>query len=291
MDFYTAAIIQGFGFAALSLGIFISLKIFNIPDITTDGSYTLGGGVTAVMLAAGYSSWLVLPVALASGMLAGMSTGLIHTRLNVHPLLSGILVMTALYSVNLGIMQRSNIPLIQTDNLFTSLRISDDAFVNQLILMALVILVLGALLYWLLCTDFGIAMRATGNSEQMVRAAGINTRNMKIIGLAIANACTALSGYLVVQYQGFADINMGIGIVISGLGAVMIGESLLKLNGSGKLLPQIILVITGSVLFRLILAIALSLGLNPNYLKLITALIVLLVVSVPALKRRKYDRA
>lgn len=287
MDFYTTAIIQGFAFAALGLGIFISLRIFNIPDITTDGSYTLGGAVTAVCLIAGYPPLLALCFSIAAGGLAGLITAGIHTRLRVHPLLSGILVMTALYSVNLGLMGRSNIPLIQVQTIFSNLVICPDPYLNELIIMVIGIMMLTAFLLWLLKTDFGIAMRATGNSEQMVRAAGINTAAMKLTGLALANALTAVSGFLMVQYQGFADINMGIGIVISGLGSVMIGESFLHLLRSQKLFLQLLLVVSGSVVFRLVLAFALSLGLNPNYLKLITAILVLLVVGLPALKKSR----
>jgi len=287
MDFFATAVIQGLGFSALALGIFISLKIFNIPDITTDGSYTLGGAVTAVMLVSGYSPMTTLPVALLAGMAAGIATGMIHTTLKVHPLLSGILVMTALYSVNLGIMGRSNLPLINTDNLFTSLELASNPFTNQLLIMTVVILIVALFLGWLLHTDFGIAMRATGNSEQMVRAAGMNTQAMKIAGLAMSNALTALSGFLLVQSQGFADINMGIGIVISGLAAVMIGDAFLKFSRGNSILIQVFFVVGGSLLFRIVLAFSLSLGLNPNYLKLVTALIVLAVVGIPVIKRSR----
>lgn len=287
MEFYTTAIIQGIGFAALGLGIYISLRIFNIPDITTDGSYTLGGVITAVMLASGFSPFLTFFIAISGGGLAGIVTGIIHTKLKVNPLLSGILVMTALYSVNLGIMGRSNLPLIQVPLVFDSIRLTSNPYTNQLLVMLGSILFLFLFLFWILKTDFGIAMRATGNSEPMVRAMGVNTMAMKITGLAMANACTALSGYLIVQYQGFADINMGIGIVISGLGAVMIGESILKLFHSQKLFLHILFVLIGSIIFRLVLAFALSMGLNPNYLKLTTAILVLIVVSLPLFNRKR----
>ncbi|HKR06158.1 MAG TPA: ABC transporter permease [Bacteroidia bacterium] len=280
MDFYTTAILQGLGFAGLGLGIFLTLKIFNIPDITTDGSYTLGGAVTAIMLVNGFSPYITLLTAICSGMIAGFTTGIIHTKLKVNALLAGILVMTALYSINLSIMGRSNIPLIQTPTIFSEIIFFVNEFSNKIILFSIFSLVLILFITWLLKTDFGIAMRATGNSESMVRASGVDTQRMKIIGLALANGLTALSGFLITQYQGFADINMGIGIVISGLGAVIIGESLIKLFRNNKLFAQILGVIIGTVLFRLILAVALDLGLNPNYLKLITAVIVLLVVSL-----------
>jgi putative tryptophan/tyrosine transport system permease protein len=271
MDFYTLAIIQGLGYAAMALGIFISLRIFNIPDITTDGSYTLGGVVTAVCLIGGYHPISALLFSMFAGAVAGIFTGLIHTRLGINALLSGILVMTALFSINLMIMGRSNIPLIDTANITAG---------QPLLVFSVIAALLIIIVTWLLKTDFGIAMRATGNSEQMVRSMGVNTPAMKITGLAIANALTALSGNMMVQFQGFCDINMGIGIVISGLAAVMIGESLYGFSHKQKILLQVIMVVAGSIIFRLILAMVLSMGLDPNYLKLLTALTVLIVVGL-----------
>ncbi|MBK7971601.1 MAG: ABC transporter permease [Bacteroidetes bacterium] len=286
MDFYTAALLQGLGYAAMGLGIFISLKIFNIPDITTDGSYTLGGVITAVGLVAGWHPLLTLLFVIAGGVGAGIATGLIHTKLKVNSLLAGILVMTALYSVNLGIMGRPNIPLMNVNSIFEMLP-SSESMSMELIVFLLTVFLLVAALYYLLHTDFGIAMRATGNSERMVRAMGINTGVMMITGLALANGLTAISGFLLVQYQGFADINMGIGIVISGLASVMIGEAIAKMFNSNNILLQLVLVVAGSILFRLILAGALSSGLNPNYLKLVTASLVLVVLVLTKFKRSR----
>ncbi len=284
MDFYSAALLQGLGYAAMGLGIYISLRIFNIPDITTDGSFTLGGVITAVLITSGLANGLVFTVAVTGGALAGLATGLIHMRLKVNPLLAGILVMTALYSVNLSIMGRSNLPLMNTPTIFDSLAFTSDPLINKWIIFLAITLLICGMLTWLLKTDYGIVMRATGNNEQMVRAAGSNTGTMKLAGLALANALTAMSGYLLVQYQGFADINMGIGIVISGLAAVMIGEALGHLFKTHKILYHVLLVVGGCILFRLILAFTLSLGLNPNYLKLVTALIVLFVLMVTRFK-------
>jgi putative ABC transport system permease protein len=279
MDFYTVAFLQGLGYAAMGLGIFISLKIFNIPDITTDGSYTLGGVITAVGLMSGMHPLITLLLAVAGGACAGIATGMIHVRLGVNALLSGILVMTALYSVNLMIMGRSNLPLTDATTVFGGALISENPMLNRFIILSLITIACSLFLLWLLRTDIGIFMRATGDNEQMVRANGMDTGKMKIAGLALANALTALSGYLLVQYQGFADINMGIGIVISGLAAVMIGEALASLFRNNSLTLIIMAVIAGSILFRLSLAVALSFGLNPNYLKLTTALIVLGILS------------
>jgi putative ABC transport system permease protein len=276
-NFYFTALMLGLAFVPLALGIFITLRIFNIPDITTDGSYTLGAAVTAAGMIAGFSPVSVLLLAILSGMTAGSVTGWIHTRLNVQPLLAGILVMTALYSVNLIIMGRSNIPLTAGSGIF-----GDSTSTITTLLMFVVFF--GGGMMWLLRTDFGLAMRATGSSEKMIRSMGVNTDNMKVVGLAIANALTAVSGYLVAQFQSYADINMGIGIVISGLAAVMLGESVLRFTRGNAIWMMILSVIAGSILFRLLLAWILSLGMDPNYLKLVTAGVVLIVVS---LKRSK----
>ncbi len=280
MDFYSLALIQGLGYAAMGLGIFISLRIFNIPDITTDGSYTLGGVITAVLLSSGMHPLPVMFAAIAGGAIAGIATGTIHTRMKVNPLLAGILVMTALYSVNLIIMGQSNMPLDTGISIQDKFAITENTDLNLWLLFSAVIISIAVILVWLLKTDFGIAMRATGNNEPMVSAMGVHTRNMKVFGLALSNMLTALSGYLLVQYQGFADINMGIGIVISGLAAVMMGEALARMIAPGKIVVQVLMVIAGSLLFRSILATALVLGLHPDYLKLVTALIVLLVLGL-----------
>lgn len=288
MDFYTTAIAQGLGFAALAIGIFISMRVLNLPDITTDGSYTLGAAVTSVMLIQQVNPVICIVVSMICGALAGSLTGFIHVRLKVNALLSGIIVMTGLYSVNLMIMGRPNLPLITTENVFHILTLNSDIFINRLLLFLIIACVLISAVNALLKTDFGIAMRAIGNNVTMLRANGVNTDILKIKGLALANMFTALSGSLMAQYQGFADINMGIGIVISGLGAVMIGEALLSLFNANKILFQLIGVVLGAVFFRLILGIALAAGLNPNYLKAVTAVIVLLVVALAGIRKKNW---
>jgi putative ABC transport system permease protein len=283
MDLYLSALVQGLCLSGIALGIFISMKIFNIPDITTDGSYTLGGVVTAKMLVLHQPVFVSLPVVIVAGALAGALTGLIHTKLKINALLAGILVMTALYSVNLTLMGRSNIPLINTSSIFTLLNISADpnhnTFLILLVFVALVTLIIG----YLLKTDFGIAMRATGNSETMIRALGVNTDRMKITGLALANALTALSGFMITQFQGFADINMGIGIVIVGLGSVIIAETLINWFRITSVWISLLFVLSGAIVFQFVLAFTLSLGVNPNLLKIVTAVFVLLIVSLPRL--------
>ena len=287
MIFYLTALIQGLCLSDMGLGIFITMKIFRIPDITTDGSYTLGAAVTAALLMQGWPLLPVVGVTILAGALAGVLTGLVHTRLKIDALLAGILVMTGLYSVNLSILGRSNIPLINIDTVFSALAIFDRPLYNELWVSLLFLGVLSALLAYMLRTDFGIAMRATGNSESMTRALGINPDAMKITGLAIANVLTALSGFLVAQYQNFTDINMGIGIVLVGLGSVLIGDALINWLGIKIIWVQLLFIMGGSILFQMMLAVALSLGVNPSLLKLITAVFVLAIVGIPRLMARR----
>jgi putative ABC transport system permease protein len=281
MDFLLTAILQGLCFSAIALGIYISMKIFNIPDITTDGSYTLGAVVTALTINHHWNVFLALPIVVIAGAIAGALTGLIHTKLKINALLAGILVMTALYSVNLILMGRSNVPLNGGSNLFSVINLVTNPNLNSLLILIVFVVIITLKIGYLLKTDFGIAMRATGNSESMIKALGVNTDRMKIIGLAIANALTAVSGYLITQLQGFADISMGIGIVIVGLGSVIIGETLINWFGITSVWLSLVLVLFGAVLFQLVLAFTLSIGVDPNLLKLVTAVFVLLIVSLP----------
>jgi putative ABC transport system permease protein len=290
MDFYLTAILQAFCFSALVLGIFISMKIFNIPDITTDGSFTLGGSITAVLLVSEIPVSVALPLVMLAGAFAGALTGIVHTKLKINPLLAGILVMTALYSINLTLMGRSNIPLLSFDTVFSSITWFQNLNQNNLIVLLVFVATSIVVIGYILKTDFGLAMRATGNSETMVRALGVNTDRMKIIGLALANCLTATSGFLITQLQGFADINMGIGIVIVGLGSVIIGETLINFFKIESIWSSLILVITGAVLFQLVLALTLSMGVDASLLKLLTALFVLLIVSLPRLMGLKLLR-
>ena len=279
MSFYLTAVVLALAFGGLSFGIFFSMKIFNIPDITTDGSFTLGGALTAILLLSGISPALTLILSLVAGFSSGFLTGFIHTRLKVNPLLAGILVMTALYSVNLKSMGKSNLALVDVATLFGNSNLSETWF--QVVILSSLVIVLILALFFLLKTDFGIAMRATGNSAEMVKAYGVNSDTMKMIGLGIANSLVALSGNLVTQVQGFADINMGVGIVIAGLGSVIIGETLFSFLGIGSLLVRLIFIFIGTLIFRLIMAFVLSQGIDPVWLKLVTALLVLVVVAFP----------
>jgi putative ABC transport system permease protein len=287
MDFYLTALLQGLCFSALALGIYISMKIFNIPDITTDGSYTLGAVVTAIMLTHHLPAYIILPAVFIAGGIAGAITGIIHTKLKINALLAGILVMTALYSVNLSLMGRSNLPLINVSSLFTIINISADPNHNTFWILAIFVVVITLIIGYLLKTDFGIAMRATGNSESMIRSLGVNTDRMKITGLALANALTAVSGYLISQFQGFTDISMGIGIVIAGLGSVIIAETLINWFRITSVWLTLVLVLAGAIIFQLVLAVTLDIGVDANLLKLVTAAFVLLIVSLPRLTKRR----
>ena len=281
MDFYLAAVIQALCFGPLVVGLFLSMKIFNIPDITTDGSYTLGAVVTAVGLSGGSPPLIALFFAAVAGALAGCCTALIHTWLRIHALLAGILVMTALYSINLVLLGRSNVPLLDYSDVFTRLGVTGSTDYDTLSVLLLFVIALLFVMSYLLRSDFGIALRATGDSEPMIRAQGVNTTRMKVYGLALSNAMVAWSGGLMAQFQGFADINMGIGIVISGLGAVIIGDTLINFMKLRAIWPMLVCVILGVILFQLMLALALSAGVNPNLLKLTTALLVLAIVALP----------
>ena len=286
MDFYLSALIQGLCFSGIALGIYISMKIFNIPDITTDGSYTLGAVVTAIMVTKHEPCYIILPAVIIAGGIAGAITGFIHTKLKINALLAGILVMTALYSVNLTLMGTSNLPLNNLPNLFTLVNFSTDPNHNTFWILIIFVMIITLIIGYLLKTDFGIAMRATGNSESMIRSLGVNTDRMKITGLALANALTAVSGYLISQQQGYTDLSMGIGIVIIGLGSVIIAETLINWWRIQSVWISLILVLAGVIIFQLVLAITLDIGVNPNLLKIVTAGFLLLIVGLPRLASR-----
>jgi putative tryptophan/tyrosine transport system permease protein len=290
----------------LALGVFISFRIFAFPDITADGSITLGASVAATLLVRGVSPPLASLAGFFAGMLAGACTGTLHTRFKINPLLSGILVMTALYSINLHIMGKSNVPLLSVTTIVTqsehigmklmrgatSFNLAGwevsvrDASVLGAILLAIALT--GGLLYWFFRTNLGMAMRATGDNVQMIRALGVNDANMIVFGVAISNGLVALSGALLAQYQGFADVGMGIGMVVWGLASVIIGEALVGTNQLGLTLSGTVM---GSVLFRLLVAVALRWGLSPNDLKLITAGFVFCALIVPQFLRKKWPRS
>jgi putative ABC transport system permease protein len=282
MEFYTVALLLGLAFVPLALGIFLSAKVFNIPDITTDGSFTLGAACFAVFILKPMHPILATLLVLPVGAIAGAATGVIHTKLKVNALLSGILVMTALYSVNLLIMERSNIPLIDAANIFEQVNNAEFLLKNMFIAV-LIILMITVLIIWLLKTDFGLTMRATGSNENMIEAQGVNPDKIKVIGLAISNSLVALSGCLVTQLQGFADINMGIGIVIAGLASVMMGEAISNRFKKSSIVMPVLMVVFAAILFRLFIAFILAQGIEQVYVKLFTAALVLVFLSVSKL--------
>jgi putative ABC transport system permease protein len=285
----------------LALGIYISYHVFGIADMTADGSITLGAAICAILIVKGVHPALATLAGFAGGTAAGAVTGLLQTRFKINALLSGILVMIGLYSVNLHVMGKSNVPLFSGDTLTSwAERLGRAWFgrpeVNLLgwpvnvrdlltLLVALGIIVLaGAALYWFFRTEWGTAMRASGDNPQMMRALGVNVERYRIMGLALSNGLVGLSGALLAQYQGFADAQMGIGMVVWGLASVIIGESLI---GSRSLGLAIYGAVAGSVLFRLLVAIALRWGLNPNDLKLVTALFVFAALVLPQWFQRR----
>ena len=301
MDLLIGTFTIGLILSLLALGVFISFRIFSFPDITADGSITLGAAVAAMLLVHNVNPPLASLAGFFAGMLAGACTGVLHTRFKINSLLSGILVMTALYSINLHIMSKSNIPLLGVNTLATqSERIGVNLMrgattvglagwavsvrdASVLGAIAFAVTLTGTLLYWFFRTDLGMAMRATGDNVQMIRALGVNDANMIVFGLAISNGLVALSGALLAQYQGFADVSMGIGMVVWGLASVIIGEALVGTNRVGM---TIVGAVMGSVLFRLLVAVALRWGLSPNDLKLITAGFVFVALIVPQFLRK-----
>lgn len=286
----------GLVFAVLALGTLISFRVLDFRDLTVDGSLTLGGAVAAALLVKGFDPITATAGAFAAGMLAGAVTGVIHTWFKVNGLLAGILVMTALYSVNLHVMGKANVPLpAQAATLFSSARDKAEAFpepilwmgweiqrhdLHVLVVMLGTIAMTGIVMHAFFRTNLGLAMRAVGDNPQMIRALGVGIAPMTTLGLAISNGLVALSGALLVQYQGFADVQMGLGMVVWGFASVIIGETLVGTRQLGYLIVGAVL---GSVLFRLLVAIALRWGLDPNDLKLITALFVLAALVLPDL--------
>ncbi len=301
MNIVIGAFTMGLILALLTLGMLISFRMIRFTDITVDGSITLGASLASVLIVGGWSPWTATLVALLAGGLAGTLTGILHTRFNIQMILSGILMMTALYSVNLRIMGRSNIPLLDTPTVSGELQsallgitggatrfnligwqvpISDfSVFLSSLLICILVAIVLRIFLL----THLGTALRATGNNPQMVKAQGINNKTMVVAGLAIGNALVALSGALLAQYQGFADVQMGIGMMVWGLASIIIGEALVGKRSIGIMITGAIL---GTIFFRLLIAIALRWGLNPNDLKLVTAVFVFVALVIPYYMKR-----
>jgi putative ABC transport system permease protein len=295
MTLLLGAFTIGLILSLLALGIYISYRVFDIADITVDGSITLGAAICAVLLINKTNPVTATFAGFLGGLVAGTITGILQAKFKINALLSGILVMTGLYSINLHVMGKSNVPLLYADSFATWAERWGQAFFGApevnlggwmisvrdlvtLLFMFGATVATGLALYWFFRTELGTAMRAAGDNAQMIRALGVNVERYRIMGLALSNGLVGLSGALLAQYQGFADAQMGIGMVVWGLASVIIGESL---TGSRSLGLAIYGAIAGSVLFRLLVAIALRWGLNPNDLKLVTALFVLAALVLP----------
>ena len=277
----------GLIFSLVALGVYISFRLLRFPDLTVDGSFPLGGAVCAILIANGFDPFFATLAATAAGAVAGTVTGLLNVRLKIMDLLASILMMIALYSINLRIMGRPNVPLISEPTLFTVLQPEwlSDYVLRPLLLLGIVVLAkLG--LDWFFATQKGLAIRATGSNPRMARAQGINTGAMILLGMALSNALVALAGALFAQTQGGADISMGIGTIVIGLAAVIVGESILP---SRRLVLATLAVILGAIVYRFFIALALNsdlIGLQAQDLNLVTALLVTFALVIPLLKKR-----
>lgn len=275
LNSFTGAVELGLLYALMALGVYITFRILDFPDLTVDGSFTTGGAIVAIMISNGYSPWLSTFAAFLGGLVAGSITGLLHTKGKINGLLSGILMMIALYSINMRIMDRPNISLLGADTIFNS--------IGAIPLMLIIVVVAKLLLDSFLKTDLGLALRATGDNPRMIGSFGTNTDNTKMIGVSLSNGMVALSGAVVAQQSGFADISMGIGMIVIGLASVIIGEAIF---GSMNVFRATIAAVLGSVVYRIVVAFALRVEwLKASDLKLITAIIVVVALVLPSAQR------
>lgn len=269
------AIELGLIYALMALGVYITYRILDFPDLTVEGSFTTGGGIAMILITNGMSPWVATIAAFGGGAVAGAITGLLHTKGKINGLLSGIIMMIALYSINLRIMGKPNVSVYGMDTIFTAS--------NVLVIVVIVVLVTKLLLDLFLHTDLGLSLRATGDNERMIRSFGSNTDTTKIIGIALSNALVALSGALFAQQSTAADISMGIGVIVVGLASVIIGEAIF---GARKVFWATLAVILGSIVYRIIITIAYRVEwLKASDLKLITAVIVIIALVVPTIQK------
>jgi len=276
---------QGLAYGLVALGIVITFRVLSFPDLTVDGSFPLGAAVVARLIMEGVPPVYGILLAIVAGFVAGCCTGVLYTKLKINSLLAGILMMTVLYSFNLRIMGRSNIQLLTVDTFLTPLEtLPVNRFLPIIAFFLVVSFGVKILTDLFMHTQLGFAMRATGDNEQMIRALGVNTDNTTILGLGISNSFVALSGALVAQDQGFADVGMGIGMIVAGLASIIIGEALV---GKQTVQRMTLAALIGSFLYKEIISIGLRLGLAPTDLKLATGIMVILALGIPALKREK----
>ena len=285
LDLVLSTVSQGLLWAIMALGVFLTFRVLDIADLSVEGTFPLGAAVAATLIDAGHSVWFAMLIALIAGCIGGTVTALLTTKLKIPALLSGILTMIGLYSVNLMIMGKANVPLLRAETVFT---LTENLFgvssvVATLIVGLVATVIVGAIMYWFFGTVLGTAIRATGCNPQMARAQGINTNVMVILGLLISNGLVALSGALVAQSNGFADVGMGTGTIVIGLASMIIGEVLF---GTRSFKNWLISVVLGSVVYRAVIAIVLELGMPPNDLKLFTAVLVAIALSLPLIKNK-----
>ena len=285
LDLVLSTVSQGLLWAIMALGVFLTFRVLDIADLSVEGTFPLGAAVAATLIDASHSVWFAMLIALIAGCIGGTVTALLTTKLKIPALLSGILTMIGLYSVNLMIMGKANVPLLRAETVFT---LTENLFgvssvVATLIVGLVATVIVGAIMYWFFGTVLGTAIRATGCNPQMARAQGINTNVMVILGLLISNGLVALSGALVAQSNGFADVGMGTGTIVIGLASVIIGEVLF---GTRSFKNWLISVVLGSVVYRAVIAIVLELGMPPNDLKLFTAVLVAIALSLPLIKNK-----
>ena len=270
MDVVINALEQGLLFALVAMGVYITYKILDFPDLSVDGTFPLGASISAALLINGVNPWISILIATIGGAIAGSITGFLHVKLKISNLMSGILVMMGLYSVNLRIMGKSNIPLFNTNYIFKS------TAVNSIFIILAIVVVVKIILDLFLKTKAGFLLTAVGDNEQVVSSLGVNKNLVKVLGLAISNGLEALAGALTAQHQGFADVTMGTGIVVMGLAAVIIGVSIL---GKISFIKATTLSIFGAIIYKLVIAIALWMKLNPNDLKILTAVLVAVALA------------
>lgn len=281
------AIEIGLIFALVALGVYISFRLLRFPDLTVDGSFPLGGAVCAVLIAAGINPWIATLAATAAGAVAGMVTGWLNVKLKIMDLLASILMMIALYSVNLRIMGGPNVPLINDPTIFNLLQPAGmEDYVFRPLLLLVIVVAAKLALDWFFATERGLAIRATGSNPRMARAQGVNTGTMILLGMAVSNGLVGLAGAMFVQTQGGSDISMGIGTIVIGLAAVIVGESILP---SRKIIWATLAVVVGAIVYRFFIAAALNsdfIGLKAQDLNLVTAVLVTIALVIPQLKRK-----
>ena len=284
---------QGLIWGIMAIGVYITFRILDIADLTVDGTLCTGGAVCIMMMLSGHNVWVSMLVATGAGLLAGLATGIFHTFMGIPAILAGILTQLSLYSINLKIMGKANQAInVDKFNLLVSLRRVKGVALTQntLFIVAIMIIILIAVLYWFFGTELGCSLRATGCNPSMSRAQGINTDRNKVLGLMLSNGLVALSGALLTQYQGFADINMGRGSIVIGLAAVIIGEAIFSRifrNFALKLLS----VVFGSILYYLVLQIVIWMGIDTDLLKMLSALVVALFLAFPYWKGKYFTKA